>query len=76
MSEHGERMVDRSKEPACKAWPPGLVRKTINAGARLSSLLRQTIPECFSPNGCSVAKNTGGELRFKKSKSFCTLIRD
>ena len=74
MSEVGERMLDESNRPDAES-----VARWLGAGAyrhwvRLLEFIEANYPGVFTPDWIFGGKKYGWGLRFKKSKSFCTLI--
>lgn len=74
MSEMGQRMLDGDREPDA-----GSVRKWIGARnykrwTKLLAFIDENYPGVFTPDWIFGGKKYGWGLRFKKSKSFCTLL--
>ncbi len=74
MSDVGERMLDGSRQPDAES-----VAEWLGAGAcrhwlRLLEFIEANYPGVFTPDWIFGGKKYGWGLRFKKSKSFCTLI--
>ena len=74
MGEPGQRMLDKSKPPDA-----GSVAQWLGAGehrrwTRLLSFIEDNYPGVFTPDWIFGGNKYGWGLRFKKSKSFCTLI--
>jgi hypothetical protein len=74
MSESGQRMVDGSREPDA-----GSVAQWVGAGSyrhwiHVIEFIESNYPGIFTPDWLFGGKKHGWGLRFKKSKSFCTLI--
>ena len=56
------------------AWPGGSGRGTTGGGRGCWSSSRDNYPGVFTPDWIFGGKKYGWGLRFKKSKSFCTLL--
>jgi hypothetical protein len=69
-----ERMVDRGQEPDAASVAKWLGVKEYRRWARLVELIESNYPHVFVPDWIYGGKKYGWALRFKKSKSFCTLI--
>ncbi len=74
MSEHGERMVDRSKEPDLQSVAAWIGEENYQRWGSTLQFIETNYPGVFQPEWVFGGKKHGWGLRFKKSKSFCTLI--
>ena len=75
MSQHGERMLDRNRRPANDAVAAWVGATNHKRWLRITRFIEDNYPGVFAPDDWLYggAKHGWG-LRFKKSKSFCTLI--
>ncbi len=74
MSEPGQRMLDGSKQPDAKSVAGWLGARAYKHWMRLLEFVEKNYPGVFTPDWIFGGKKYGWGLRFKKSKSFCTLI--
>jgi hypothetical protein len=74
MSEPGQRMLDGSQPPDAKSVARWLGTGEHRRWTRLLSFIEANYPGIFTPDWIFGGKKYGWGLRFKKSKSFCTLI--
>ncbi len=74
MSEPGQRMLDGSREPAAESVAAWLGAREYKHWTRLLGFIEASYPGVFTPDWIFGGKKYGWGLRFKKSKSFCTLI--
>jgi hypothetical protein len=73
MSER-ERLVDRSTEPTPKVVSSLIGRENARRWVRLLNFIDAKYPGVFRGEWLYGGTKHGWSLRFKKSKSFCTLI--
>ena len=74
MSDIGERMLDGSRQPDAKSVAAWLGASGSGHWTRLLEFIEVNYPGVFTPDWIFGGKKYGWGLRFKKSKSFCTLI--
>jgi hypothetical protein len=74
MSGIGERMLDGSKQPDARSVGAWLGASGYKHWMRLLDFIEVNYPGVFAPDWIFGGKKHGWGLRFKKSKSFCTLI--
>jgi hypothetical protein len=70
----GERMLDGSKQPDARSVSAWLGADRYKSWTRLLAFIGRDYPGVFTPGWIFGGKEYGWGLRFKKSKSFCTLI--
>ena len=74
MNETIQRMTDGGKEPDAKSLSAWLGTVSYKRWTRLCQYIEAKYPGAFVPEWLFGGKKHGWGLRFKKSKSFCTLI--
>jgi hypothetical protein len=74
MGELGQRMVDGSRQPDTESVAQWVGARSYRRWTRLTEFIESSYPGVFSPDWIFGGKKYGWGLRFKKSKSFCTLI--
>ncbi len=74
MSDVGERMLDGSRQPDTESVAQWLGAGACRHGLRLLEFIEVNYRGVFTPDWIFGGKKYGWGLRFKKSKSFCTLI--
>jgi len=74
MSDVGERMLDGSVQPDTQSVAAWLGASEYRHWTRLLEFIEANYPGVFTPDWIFGGKKYGWGLRFKKSKSFCTLI--
>ncbi len=74
MAEPGERMVDRDNRPDARSVSRWVGPRNYQRWSRILEFIEANYPGVFSPDWVFGGKKHGWGLRFKKSKSFCTLI--
>ena len=74
MSEFGQRMVDGDRQPDAASVAKWVGADSYKRWARLTEFIEGNYPGVFAPDWIFGGKKYGWGLRFKKSKSFCTLI--
>ena len=74
MSDVGERMLDGSRPPDAQSVAAWLGASEYRHWTRLLEFIEANYPGVFTPDWIFGGKKYGWGLRFKKSKSFCTLI--
>ena len=74
MSEIGERLLDGSVPPDTRSVAAWLGTSAYRHWRRLREFIEVNYPGVFTPDWIFGGKKYGWGLRFKKSKSFCTLI--
>jgi hypothetical protein len=70
----GQRMLDGRTEPGAAAVARWIGAKSYRHWMRLLGFIESNYPGVFTPDWIFGGKKHGWGLRFKKSKSFCTLI--
>jgi hypothetical protein len=74
MSEVGQRMLEGSRQPDAESVAAWLGASEHRHWTRLLEFIEMNYPGVFTPDWIFGGKKYGWGLRFKKSKSFCTLI--
>ena len=74
MREIRERMLDGSREPDGQSVAQWVGVGEYRRWMRLAGFIESNYPGVFTPDWIFGGKKYGWGLRFKKSKSFCTLI--
>ena len=74
MSTIGERLVDGSREPNARSIVACVGSANNKRWKHLVQFIETRYPGIFSPEWLFGGQKYGWGLRFKKSKSFCTLI--
>ena len=74
MCQTGQRMTDGSKEPVEENLLAWLGKSNYRRWAKLYDFIDTNYPGVFVPEWLFGGKKHGWGLRFKKAKSFCTLI--
>jgi hypothetical protein len=74
MSELGQRMLDRGKQPDAASVAQWVGRDNYRRWTHLTEFIEANYPSVFKPDWLFGGKKYGWWLRFKKSKSFCSLI--
>jgi len=74
MSDVGERMLDGREQPDAQGVAAWLGADEYKHWTRLLEFIEVSYPGVFTPDWIFGGKKYGWGLRFKKSKSFCTLI--
>jgi len=74
MSELGQRMLDGSRQPDTASVAEWVGGDSFKRWASLTEFIESNYPGVFQPDWLFGGKKYGWGLRFKKSKSFCTLI--
>jgi hypothetical protein len=74
MSEAGQRMVDESRQPDAASVAKWMGRDNYSRWTHLTEFIGSNYPGVFTPEWLFGGKKHGWRLRFKKSKSFCSLI--
>ena len=74
MSESGQRMVDESRQPDAASVARWVGAESYKRWRHLTAFIEAGYPGVFTPEWLFGGKKHGWGLRFKKSKSFCTLI--
>jgi hypothetical protein len=74
MSEIGRRMLDGSRQPDAASVARWVGRDNYRRWTHLTEFIEANYPGVFKPDWLFGGKKYGWGLRFKKSKSFCTLI--
>ena len=74
MSELGERMVDGDRQPDARSVAAWLGTDSYKRWTHLIEFIEGNYPGVFTPDWVFGGRKYGWGLRFKKSKSFCTLI--
>ena len=74
MNETGQRMLDGSKQPDARQIAAWLGPVNYKRWKNILQFIETNYPGVFAPDWQFGGKKHGWGLRFKKSKSFCTLI--
>ena len=74
MSEAGCRMTDRDQPPNDSDIAGWMGTEAYKRWNQVTQLIEQNYPNVFIPEWLFGGKKHGWSLRYKKSKSFCTLI--
>ncbi len=74
MDEPGQRMVTGDKEPDAISVSAWIGAKDYRRWTEIVRFIDACYPGVFAPDWIFGGKKYGWGLRFKKSKSFCTLI--
>ena len=74
MSKSGQRLLDVEKQPDAKKLAAWLGPKCYRRWKEILRFIEAGYPGVFAPDWLFGGKKYGWGLRFKKSKSFCTLI--
>jgi hypothetical protein len=74
MSEIGQRMLDGTKQPEAHQISAWLGPVNYKRWKNILQFIETNYPGVFAPDWQFGGKKHGWGLRFKKSKSFCTLI--
>lgn len=74
MSEFGQRMVEGDGGPDVRSVAAWIGAGNWKRWTRLTEFIDAKYPGVFTPDWIYGGKKHGWGLRFKKSKSFCTLI--
>ena len=74
MSSAGERMLDSATPPDESGLRDWLGEENYGRWRHVADYIDAQYPDVFSPDWLFGGKKHGWSLRYKKSKSFCTLI--
>ena len=74
MNEQGPRMLDGTREPDAASVAKWIGARSYKRWMHLLGFIEANYPDVFTPDWIFGGKKYGWGLRFKKSKSFCTLI--
>lgn len=74
MNESMNRMTERANPPADSAVADWLGKDAYRYWERITQLIEQSYPSVFTPEWLYGGQKHGWSLRYKKNKSFCTLI--
>ena len=74
MSEYGIRMTGRDNPPNDSETADWIGKEAYQYWKRTIEWIEQVYPNVFVPEWLFGGKKHGWSLRYKKSKSFCTLI--
>jgi hypothetical protein len=74
MSEFGQRMLDGDKEPDPISVSHWVGSRNYKRWTHIVRFIETNYPGVFSPDWLFGGKKYGWGMRYKKSKSFCTLI--
>ncbi|MEN6578647.1 MAG: DUF3788 domain-containing protein [Phycisphaerales bacterium] len=74
MGDLGQRMLDGDKEPDAESVQEWIGARNYKRWTRLLEFIDENYPGVFTPDWIFSGKKYGWGLRFKKSKSFCTLL--
>lgn len=74
MSEDNLRLTEPGKPPTPKQLESWLGKKAYEFWQRVAGVIASNHPGVFTPEWLYGGKQHGWSLRYKKSKSFCTMI--
>ncbi len=74
MNEFSSRMTDPGTPPSDSAIAAWIGREAHEYWKHVTHMIEQIYPNVFTPEWLFGGKKHGWSLRYKKSKSFCTLI--
>ncbi len=74
MNESSSRMTDPGNPPSDPAIADWIGKEAYEYWKIVKQLVEQAYPNVFAPEWLFGGKKHGWSLRYKKSKSFCTLI--
>jgi hypothetical protein len=74
MNDFGQRILDKTTQPDEEAISNWIGPENYTRWTRLLQFIERNYPGVFAPDWLFGGKKHGWGLRFKKSKSFCTLI--
>ena len=74
MNESGNRMTQPDKPPTDSEIVEWVGNKAHRYWKNVTQLIEQIYPDVFTPDWLFGGKKHGWSLRYKKNKSFCTLI--
>ncbi len=74
MKEKSFRITEPGESPTPSQISAWIGRDTYEFWKRVAQLIERNYPETFSPEWLFGGKKHGWSLRYKKGKSFCTLI--
>jgi hypothetical protein len=74
MKETTLRLTEPGEPPTLKQIESWMGRKACGFWTRVSKMIARSYPDVFMPEWLFGGKKHGWSLRYKKSKSFCTLI--
>jgi hypothetical protein len=74
MSEPFQRMVDRTTEPDASIISEWIGAKNYKRWVHIVRFIETGYPGVFTPDWIFGGRKYGWGLRYKKSKSFCTLL--
>jgi len=74
MSEISLRMTEPSKPPTPTQIEAWIGKNAYGFWTRVTKLIERNYPNVFTPEWLFGGKKHGWSLRYKKGKSFCTLI--
>src|SRR4030042_5985276 len=74
MNESNVRMIEPGPPPSSKQVEEWMGKKAFGFWTRLSTWIAQSYPNVFTPEWLFGGRKHGWVLRYKKSKSFCSLL--
>ena len=74
MTEFGSRMIQRGNPPSDSEIADWIGKEAYEYWKHVTHLIDRNYPNVFTPEWLFGGKKQGWSLRYKKSKSFCTLI--
>jgi hypothetical protein len=74
MNEPSIRMTQRDNPPSDYEIGEWIGKEALKYWKHITHLIEQTYPNVFTPEWLFGGKKHGWSLRYKKSKSFCTMI--
>lgn len=74
MSEPGQRLVEPGACPTAEQLESWLGKKAFDYWRQVEKIIAERYPGVFAPEWLFSGKKHGWSVRYKKSKSFCTMI--
>jgi hypothetical protein len=74
MNESNSRMTQRDNPPSTSEIEQWIGREPYEYWKHVTQLIEQNYPKVFTPEWLFGGQKHGWSLRYKKNKSFCTLI--
>jgi len=74
MNETSLRLTEPGTPPSLERIASWIGRNALGFWARVSEMITRNYPDVFTPEWLFGGKRHGWSLRYKKNKSFCTLI--
>lgn len=74
MNETSLRLTEPGKSPDLQQIEAWIGKRAFGFWKRITSMIDHNYPGVFAPEWLYVGKKHGWSLRYKKSRSFCTLV--